>query len=344
VAMLFSWLPGCKVIAPLLAAGGALCILIFHSALFYAPPFGVHKTVLTSGQDGTDLRATAKLLASIFPPGALIAEAASPGFFSATSWYLDQSSANPLTTQRLGPQDATVTLHFLAGHTYDTQEEDARPYIKSVMGDVGKVTQLPPAILYTFHVRREPIATIGSLPTTIAFSVRPDEFYRTVFQLENVRTVPKHQEFNPLYANIPGFSVSERGVVATKNNSPSFVEYVLQNDAGDKPMHIFTALHYFNAGKGSEISLFARFDDEQPLLVAKSAGPDDSRLLQVKVSRNAPFKRLAFFVRMQCNDATARYFGDNLGTLVFQGLDMRFVDPTIPSGPLEGGGPRVPAN
>jgi len=344
VAMLLSWLPKGKVIAPLLAAGGALYILVCQHTLFYAPPFGIHETVLTSEQDGTDLRATAARLATFFEPGALIADAASPGFFNTMSWYLDQSPSNPLAVQRLGPQNSTVTLHFLAGHTYETQQENPAPYIKWVMGDLGKVTRMPPAIIFTFQLERKPIAALASLPATFIFSANPKDFYSTVFQLSNVRTISWHYENNPLYANIPGFSLSEGGVVTTQNNKPSSIKYVITNNAGDRPMLIFLNLRYLNDGSGNEMSLFARFDDETPQLLTKSAGPDKIREARVKLSRDKPFKRLEFAIEMYCKDNTARYTGDNLRTLTFQGLDVSFVGAAAPATPPEGAAPRAPQN
>ena len=114
----------------------------------------------------------------------------------------------------------------------------------------------------------------------------------------------------------------EDGIIATQNNEPAFLEFAFENNFGNTPMYFSATMHYVNDGSGSKIGLFARFDDEPPLLLAESAGPDRNHILQAGFLRDKPFKRLTLHVRMYCADNTARLLGGNLRTLVFRGLRL----------------------
>jgi len=308
-AMAFFWLPGRKAAAPLLAAGGALFILIFQHALYYEPAPG----------QSTDFKLTAARLRPELPPGALIADASPSGFFSAMSWYFDQSPPNPLRVQSLGPDTSPAMLHLLSGFILDDERMNADPYVRATMGDLGHVTQTHNATIYTVPLDRQPIMTIGEQLGTFTLPVSPKEFYSHVFRLQNVRTVPT-QILPPWYIVLDGNHTMEGGVVATQNNTDASFEFVLENGIGDKPLRFSTELRYLNSGAGSRIGLFARFDDEPFTELAGSAGPDRNRIFRANFSRAKPFHRLTLQVRMYCNDATAGNYGDNLRSLLFQGL------------------------
>ena len=91
-------------------------------------------------------------------------------------------------------------------------------------------------------------------------------------------------------------------------------------------MRLSTNLQYANIGYGNRISLFARFDNESPVPLTESIGPDPTRSFLVNISRDKPFKRLTFIVEMYCKDDTALPFGGNLRTLLFQGLSVNVAE------------------
>jgi len=308
-AVALSWLPGQRVAAPLLALGGALFILAHHP--LYETP-----------SDGDDFRAAATHLAPLIAPGAVVAEAATPGFISALSWYLDQSTSNPMSAQRLQPGNSPATLQFVAGGLSSRQGGAERAYVRDAMGEQGAVMEAQDVAVYTFQVNRQPVTSIDKLPATFSFSSRPKEFYSSVSTLSNVKSVPLFH-IPQDYPVLDNFRVMEGGIVATQNDQPAFFEFVLKNNAPAQPISFFAALHYSNGGAGNQISLSARFDDEPPLLLVQSFGPDPDRSLSIDFSRRKPFTRLALIVEMYCKDDTAQIFGDNLRTLVFQGLSVK---------------------
>jgi hypothetical protein len=87
-------------------------------------------------------------------------------------------------------------------------------------------------------------------------------------------------------------------------------------------MYFSAMLQYANIGLGNRIGVWARFDDEPPLPLAESTGPDRSHILQASFLRDKPFKRLTLHVELYCKDDTALLFGNNLRTLVFQWLRL----------------------
>jgi hypothetical protein len=147
-----------------------------------------------------------------------------------------------------------------------------------------------------------------------------------VYRLRNVRSVPPYT-IDPQYPVLARFHTQEGGVIATGNNQPVFFEFVLENTLNDTPMQLSATLQYQNIGSGNQMGLAARFDDEPLLLLAKRTGPDPNRSLSVQFSRSVPFKRLTLLVEMRCNDFTTLPFGDNLRTLIFQGLSVNIAEP-----------------
>jgi len=344
-AMLLSWLPSrdagrfslrrcLRLLAPLLAVAGSVFILIHR-----------HDMDLGEFSSRTDLRTTAQRLAPLLSDGALTSEAPSSSFFNVLafntmSWYLDQSPPNPLATQHLEPGNGPVALHLISGRIRkDEPAGEADAYVRMAMGELGKITQAPDATVYTFQLDRQ-ATVIDALPATFVFPAGPKGFYSHVSRLHNVRSVPGYV-IPPLFPILKEFRVLDGGVIATLNNQPVFFEFVLENTLGDKPMHFFADLQSVNIGAGNRIRLLARFDDEPSLPLAERTGPDPDRSLVVNFSRNAPFKRLTFIVEMYCKDDTALLFGDNLRTLVFQGLEVDLVKASAPSGAIEEAVPHV---
>jgi len=311
-AMALSRLPGRKVVAPLLAATGAAFILIHQHDAYYTAP---------SGETSTDFKATAERLAPVFASGALIADAAVPGFLNVVSWYLDQSPRNPLTTQDLEPGDAPVALHFLSGFILDGQHAEAQPYVREIMGEQGKAVQARNATVHIVQLDRKIVAPIDALPASFVFSSNPKDFYGHVFRMHNARSVPAYREPSQFVA-LAGFRDMEDGITATQNDQPAFFEFVLKNTLGDTPIQFAGDLHSVNQGAGNWIRLFVRFDEEQPQLLAESTGPDARRMLPFSFLRQKPFRYCLFHVEMYCSDSTARFHGDNLRTLLFRRLSL----------------------
>ena len=337
--MALSWLPGCKATAPLLAVGGALFILVHHHGAYYEPASGkanLQPSPLETGE--IDFRETAARLGPLFSSGALITDAESPGFYNAISWYLDRLPQNPLATQRLEPGNAPVTLHFLAGSPYQGEEDMSDAYLRLVMHGTPKSTRVRDAVVHTYQVDRKPVTPIGKLPFDVAFSAYPEDFYSHVFRLQNVRSIHMNMSL-PLCPEVAPSKVLYKGAIATRNNQPSFFEFALENNAGDKPMHFSVNFQYRNGGVGNRIGLFARFDNEPPLLITQSDGLDCNRSPRIDFVRDKPFKQLTFIVQMYCNDKTALYFGDNLKTLVFEELQVKISEAggIVPPGPSADG-------
>jgi len=315
-AVALSWLPWRKAAAPFLAVAGAVLILIYQCPMYYEP---------LSANNSVDFRAAAARLEPLLQPGTLVSDVSYPGFFNAVSWYFDRLPSNPFATQSLEPNVDLITLHFVFGALLDNQQQPPglSKNIQMAMGDQGQVTQDRNATVYTFHMNRQTTTAIDGLPATFVFSADAKGFYSRVHRLRNVRSVAEYT-LAPKWATPERLRTLEGGVVATRNNQSAFFEFVLiKNTPGDKPLRLSADLRYANSGAGNRIRLLARFDDEAPVSLAESAGPDPNRSLSVNFSRNTPFKRLAFIVEMYCKDDTALPIGGNLRTLLFQGL---FVD------------------
>jgi len=325
-AMALSWLPWPRAIASVLAFGGALLILIFQPiASQWSPywrdnPGGAVASLAPHPERRDDFRTMLDHLRPLLEPGALIAEAALPLPIGAMSWYLDQTPPNPLKLQSLEPGSAPLTLQFISGG--DAEDHKAgEPYVRGMMGELGKVAQTSNVTVYTFKVDRQSVTTIDALPANFSFQASPREFYSRVLRLSNVTVVPGFS-INTKYPILTRLRALEGGVVATQNNVPGFFEFLFNNAISDKPMQFLVACNYLNEGIGSRIDLFVRFDNEVPVRIGGSEGPDGNRIFQARFSRETPFKQLVFLVRMYCADNTARYFGDNRRTLVFQGLHV----------------------
>ena len=336
-AMTLSWLPKPRAIASLLAAVGALLILIFQPiASQWSPywrdnPGGTAVNPASNPERRDDFRTMLDHLRPLLEPGALIAEASLPLPIGAMSWYLDQTPPNPLKHQSLEPGNAPLTLQFISGG--DAEDHKAgEPYVRGMMGELGKVAQTSNVTVYTFKVDRHSVTTIDALPASFSFQAPPREFYSHVSRLSNVTVVPGFS-INTKYPILKRLRFLEGGVVVTQNDSPGFFEFLFNNAVPDTPMQFLVACNYLNEGIGSRIDLFVRFDNEVPVRIGASEGPDGKRIFQVRFSREKPFKQLVFLVRMYCADNTARYFGDNRRTLIFQGLHVTVAhaDATTPA-------------
>jgi len=321
-AMALSWLPGCKVTAPLLAAGGALFILIHQHALYYEPASGLmpsanYEKAGISGfreTNETDFKETAARLRPLLSFDAANVGIASLGLVDAISWYLDKSPPNPFRMQHLELSNTPITLNFISGSAFEGQYDIGESYIRGLMGDLGKVTQVRDATVYTFQVNRHPITNIDKLPLDVVFPSNPREFYSTVSRIDSVRgtVVPTKQVNNELYVL--------SGITATQNDHLSSYEFIFKNNISDKAMQFFIKLHYINIGFGNWIGIFANFDDEPTIPLVTNSGLGINRTLQKDFFRSKPFKQLTLIVRMYCTDDTPTYFGDNLNTLISQGL------------------------
>lgn len=293
-------LPGPRLIAAALAVGGTVFILSTQHARYYEVDSYRHNVFVTLGKP------VARELGDLLPSGGVSA-ASNPGFTNVVNWYLDQyRSPNPLREQSLGPEGDTTEIRFLSAfHDFGILARDESSFL-AYMGRPARVEKAVNATVYTFPLERRPVTELAGLPFRTSFGGEFKDFYSRVNRLKNVTFCP-----------MPGI-----GVTATANDSPGTLEFVLQNAAGDRPMRFFVTLQYLNIGRDNLLGLHYRFDDETPVPLAGSLGPDDNRQVQASFLRDKPFKRLSFLAELHCRDLTAQYHGGNLETLAFRGLDV----------------------
>jgi hypothetical protein len=293
-------LPGRKIMAAVIAVGGASFILLSQHARYYETDSYRHPVFVTL------YKSVAEQLAAVLSPDA-VTVSSDPGFANGIRWYLDQSSdSNQLRSQDLGPGGGKATLQFISAHNdFGTLGKDETSFLTE-MGRPETIEKVLNATVYTFHLDRQPIPRIERSPSEFIFSAQLKKFYGSVYRLKNVTSCP----------------MPRVGVTATRNDQPGSFEFVLDNSAGDKPLNFFVNLQYLNVGAGNQLGLFYRFDDEAIMPLAGTTGPDFKHQLQVSFSRERPFKRLTFFLELNCRGNTALYQGGNLETLAFKELEV----------------------
>jgi len=293
-------LPGARFWAAGLAVAGATLVLSTQHARFYEEDSYRHNVFVTL------FKPVARELASMLPPGG-VSVSSNPGFANGINWYLDQYGApNPLREQYLGPQSGTSEIRFVSAfHDFGVLARDEADFL-AYMGRPSRVEKAVNATVYTFPLERRPVTDLDALPFRTSFGRGFKDFYTRVNSLKNVTFCP-----------MPGI-----GVTATGNDRPGKMEFVLENSAGEGPMRFFVTLQYLNIGRENQLGLYYRFDDEPPVPLAGSVGPDDNRQAPAMFQRDKPFKKLAFLVDLHCRGLTAEYHGGNLETLAFRGLDV----------------------
>lgn len=300
LASALSRMPGAKAVAAGLAAAGAVFILSTQHARYYEVDSYRHNVFVTL------FKPVARELATLLPAGGVSASS-NPGFANGVNWYLDQYSApNPLREQTLEPDSGASELRFLSAfHDFGTLARDEAAFL-ATMGRPSRVEKAVNATVYTFPLERRPVTSLDALPFRTTFGGEFKDFYARVSRLRNVTFCP-----------MPGI-----GVTATGNDRPGTLEFALENVSGERPMRFFVTLQYQNIGRENQLGLYYRFDDEPPVPLAGSLGPDDNRQVQAVFQRDKPFKKLTFLVELHCRGLTAQYHGGNLETLAFRGLDV----------------------
>lgn len=293
-------LPGARLWAVGLAVAGAVFVLSTQHARFYEVDSYRHNVFVTL------FKPVARELVALLPAGGVSASS-NPGFANGVNWYLDQYSVpNPLREQALGPDSGTTEIRFLSAfHDFGVLARDEEAFL-AYMGRPSRVEKAVNASVYTFPLERRPVTDLDALPFRTSLGGDFKNFYTRVHSLKNVTFCP-----------MPGI-----GVTATDNDRPGKMEFVLENSAGEGAMRFFVTLQYLNIGRENQMGLYYRFDDEPPVPLAGSLGPDDNRQVQAVLQRDKPFKKLIFLVELHCRGLTAQYHGGNLETLAFQGLDV----------------------
>lgn len=257
----------------------------------------------------TDFKPMARELAGILRPGEILA-ASDQGTVNAVSWYLDQFTAvNPFREQQLSEEHGDFELAFFTpfrtwGHLGRTEEVFAAA--------VGPITASQPvlnATLYRLPIKREPAPRIETVAYHLRRRMELPAFYRQV-------------------AAFSGMTISPYWggeAIATRNNMPSRLEYRLDNAAPAGPQQLQFILEYKNQGQGSRMAYAVRFDDEPPVPLFTSLGPDPAEAATVSIVREAPYKTMRLHMETVCADLTARYPGGNLETAAFRGFDLEIV-------------------
>lgn len=257
----------------------------------------------------TDFKPMARELAGILRPGQIIA-ASDQGTVNAVSWYLDQFTAvNPFRAQNLSEERGDFELAFFTpfrtwGHLGRTEEEFAAA--------VGPITSTEPvlnATIYQLPIKRETAPRMEAVPYHLRRRMELPAFYRQV-------TAFSGMTISPYWGG---------EAIATRNNTPSRLEYRLDNAAPAGPQQLQFILEYKNQGQGSRMAYAVRFDDEPPVPLFTSLGPDPAEAATVSIVREAPYKTMRLSLETVCADQTARYPGGNLETAAFRGFDLEIV-------------------
>ncbi|WP_428558655.1 MAG: glycosyltransferase family 39 protein [Solidesulfovibrio sp. DCME] len=287
-------------LAVALAAIGSLGVSWGHPEAYFEETSYRHPVFVTN------FKPMARELSWRLRPGRVIA-ASDPGAVNAVSWYLDRFTAqNPFRHQRLEAGAGDFDLLFFApykiwGHLGATEEAFA-----AAVGPIAKAEPVLNAMLYTLPVRREPAPVVAAVPFHLRRRTAFPEFYRQVAAFNDVT-------INPYWGG---------EALATRNDSPASLEYALDNTAGQAPQLLQWVFEYRNEGRDSTMAFALAFDDEAPLPLFTSTGPDPDTARTVTVRRDRPYKRLRLIVTTVCAPYTARYPGGNLETAAFRGFDL----------------------
>lgn len=289
--------------ALVLAALSAGVIAFGHGDAYYDDTSYRHPVFVT------DFKPMARELAQRLRPGTILA-ASDPGTVNAVSWYLDQFVAeNPFRSQYLDAKTPDYSLTFFApykiwGHLGQTEEAFATA--------VGPITRAEPvlnATLYELPVHREPAPIINDVPFSLRRRAAFPDFYRQVTAFTDMTV-------NPYWGG---------EAIPTRNSQPARLEYRLPNAAPDGPQLLQWSLEYKNEGQGNTMAFSVRFDDEPPLPLFTSQGPDGQGHRTASLRRTEPYKTLTLGLQTVCAPATALYPGGNLETAAFRGFDLEIV-------------------
>ncbi|MFP5259287.1 MAG: glycosyltransferase family 39 protein [Acidobacteriota bacterium] len=285
-------------------------ILVYGHGQDYYDETSYHHPVFV-----TDFKPMAKQLAVRLRPGELLV-ASDQGTVNAVSWYLDQYVAhNPFRGQRLEAGAGDFHVTFFApyktwGHLGRTEEA-----FREAVGTIDSAEPVLNATLYTLPIRREAAPIIETVPYHLRRRMEFPAFYRQVDSFSDMT-------ISPYWGG---------EVMATRNNHPARLAYRLENTAGPGPQQLQFVLEYKNQGQGSTMAYAVRFDDEPPVPLFTSHGPDPAEAATVSITREKTYKTMVLSLETICADQTARYPGGNLETTVFRGFDLEIV----PSGTFD---------
>lgn len=296
--------PGLAVpVSLLLTILPAANILWAHPEAYYLPTSYHHPVFVT------DFKPMARELAGRLHPGQVIA-ASDPGTANAVSWYLDRFVAdNPFRDQHLAATAPDYSLLFFApfknwGHLGKTEEAFA-----AAVGPIAHTEQVLNARLYTLPVHREKAPVLTAMPFHLRRRAAFPDFYRQVGAFSDMTV-------NPYWGG---------EAIPTRNSRPAFLEYRIDNAAGDAPQLLQWVIEYKNEGRASTMAFSARFDDEPAVPLFTSTGPDRQGGRTVSLVRQKPYKTLTLRLDTVCAPYTARYPGGNLETTAFRGFDLEVV-------------------
>ena len=300
------FLPRQGLVIPLAAAVAVIpagVLFLQHYGEYYEDTSYHHNVFVT------DFKPMARELAGILRPGEVVA-ASDQGTVNAVSWYLNQFTAvNPFREQNLTEKSNDFELAFFTpfrtwGHLGRTEEEFA-----AAVGPIAASQPVLNATIYRLPIQREPAPRLEAVPFHLRRRMELPAFYRQV-------------------AAFSGMTISPYWggeAIATRNNTASRLEYRLDNAAPAGPQQLQFILEYKNQGQGSRMAYAVRFDDEPPVPLFTSLGPDPAEAATVSIVREAPYKTMRFELETVCADLTARYPGGNLETAAFRGFDLEIV-------------------
>ncbi|UJX40317.1 glycosyltransferase family 39 protein [Desulfovibrio sp. JY] len=289
--------------ALLLAITAAANVFFTHPDAYYRPTSYHHPVFVT------DFKPMARELAWRLRPGEVVA-ASDPGTVNAVSWYLDRFVAgNPFRDQKLDAVSPDFTLRFFApfhnwGHLGKTEQA-----FTTAVGPISRSEQVLNAKIYDLPIHREPAPVIAAAPFHLRRRAAFPDFYRQV-------TAFSDMTINPYWGG---------EAIPTRNSRPAFLEYRIDNAAGDAPQQLQWMIEYKNQGRDSTMAFSARFDDEPAVPLFTSVGPDGQGGRMVTLVREKPYKTLTLRLETVCAPYTARYPGGNLETTAFRDFDLEIV-------------------
>ena len=290
-------------LALILALGQAGVLYFGHRAAYYDETSYHHPVFIT------DFKPMAKELAQRLHPGDILV-ASDQGTVNAVSWYLDQYvAANPFRSQSLEAGRGAYSVTFFApfmtwGHLGRTEEA-----FREAVGPIDSAEPVLNATLYQVPIQRDAPPGITAVPYHLRRRAEFPAFYRQVEAFTDITVSP--------------YWGGE--AIATGNNRPARLSYRLDNAAGPGAQQLQFVFEYKNQGQGSVMAFAARFDDEPPVPLFTSTGPDPAEAKTVTIGREAPYRTLTLTLETVCADQTARYPGGNLETAAFRGFDLEIV-------------------
>jgi len=255
-------------------------------------------------------KSVAQELSRLVAPGDMVVFDSDHTFYR-LNWYVNQFNLTGFPEfQAISPESGTRTVHYVAS----SKDSVATRQIAA-----DRYTEMSPYAVSRFQVPNESHFIVEEVPYSRLFSAQFPAFYAESHALEN------------MMINF------DRGAkaVATRNNTDTFVEYVLENKSGSGyPQSITGTLSFNNDGVGSIVSLQCRFDDEDFIELGRHLGyvkgsdiPEEE--FKYEVIRTTPYKRLLFRANVRCALVSPDYPGGNLKSTALHGLSVNIAPVTF---------------